>query len=113
MVNKSWKMHFYKGCPCDWEGNSFDEEVDANKTYNLDLTFLSYSRGCSSAVLIYVPTDKLKEYKDGSYGKLHYNVFMSDVEYIILNSIKGRIKGTFRFVKKGQNYGLQLIEKEE
>jgi len=113
MAKKNWKMHFYKGSPCDWDGDEFDKEVDANKTYNLDLTFYSYSRGCSSAVIIFVPTDKMDLYEDGYYKKLHYNVFLSDLETIIKNCIKGRIKGTFRFVKKGQNYGLQLIEKEK
>ena len=111
-MKKNWEMHFMNGNPCSWEGDSFDEERDANLKYELDISFAGYSRGCSSALLIFVPTKQLKSYKENSYNKFHYNVFMSDAEDIINHCVNGRIIGTFCFVKKGQNYGLQLVESE-
>ena len=111
-MKKNWKMHFLEGKPCQWEYEQYDEERDANLEYELDISFAGYSRGCSSALLIFVPTKQLKSYKKNSYNKFHYNVFMSDSEDIINHCVNGRIKGTFSFVKKGQNYGLQLIESE-
>ena len=33
---------------------------------------------------------------------------MSDTEDIIKKMVKGRIKGSFTWVKKGANYGIQL-----
>lgn len=26
MRKQSWKMHFYKGVPCRWDGDRYDEE---------------------------------------------------------------------------------------
>ena len=34
---------------------------------------------------------------------------MSDIEGLVKEMIKGRIKGSFTWVKKGANYGLQLV----
>lgn len=34
---------------------------------------------------------------------------MSDIEDIVKEMVKGRIKGSFTWVKKGVNYGLQLV----
>ncbi len=107
-------MHFYKGQPCCWDGDEYDEERDANDTYNLDITYAAYQRGCSSVLLVFVPTIGISNINNiNDYTGVHYYVFPSDLKAIMFNSTKGRIKGSFRFVKKGANYGLQLIKKDE
>lgn len=106
-MKQRWKMHFNKGVPCRWEYDPYDEERD-NYTFEADLYIAGYERGCSSAVLILVPyEDKDKDYWD---QKMKYPVFMSDTYDIIKEMIKGRIKGTFTWTKKGENYGIKKGE---
>lgn len=106
MKKQTWKMHFNKGVPCKWDGDIYDEEKD-NYVFKADLYIAGYERGCSSAVMLLVPyRDKDK---DRWSRKFHYRVFMSDIEDIVKEMVKGRIKGTFTFVKKGSDYGLKLI----
>lgn len=38
---------------------------------------------------------------------------MSDIEDIVKEMVKGRIKGSFTWVKKGANYGLQLVKTKQ
>lgn len=105
MKKQTWKMHFKQGVPCTWDGESYDEER-GNYVFEADLYIAGYSRGCSSAVMLLVKyEDKDKDY----YSCTHYQVFMSDIEDIVKEMVKGRIKGSFTWVKKGANYGLQLV----
>lgn len=47
-------MHFYKGVPCTWEYEPYDEERE-NYTFEADLYIKDYGRGCSSAVIYLCP----------------------------------------------------------
>jgi hypothetical protein len=42
----------------------------------------------------------------------NYNLFMTDIVDMIKNAniFKGKVKGKWTFVKRGQNYGIKLIE---
>lgn len=40
MRKQSWKMHFYKGVPCRWDGDRYDEERE-NYIFEADL-YISY-----------------------------------------------------------------------
>ena len=51
--------------------------------------------------------DRVKDYHS---QKIRYQVFMSDIEDIVKEMVKGRIKGSFTWVKKGANYGLNLVK---
>lgn len=107
-MKEKWKMHFNKGVPCTWDGGNYDEERE-NYEFEADLYIAGYSRGCSSAVMLLVPyKDRGKRIYD---VKVKYQVFMSDIEDIVKEMVKGRIKATFTWVKKGANYGLKLVEK--
>lgn len=110
MKKQTWKIHFNKGVPCKWDGDVHDEERD-NYVFECDLYIAGYSRGCSSAVMLLVPY-KNKD-KDYFSQKIVYQVFMSDIKDIVKEMIKGRIKGSFTWTKKGANYGLKLVEKKE
>ena len=80
--------------------------MDFHGFFQIDLYIAGYERGRSSAVLILVPyEDKDKGWRE---QKVRYQVFMSDTEDIIKKMVKGRIKGSFTWVKKGANYGIQL-----
>lgn len=35
---------------------------------------------------------------------------MSDIEDIVKGMVRGRIKGSFTWVKKGSDYGIQLVK---
>ena len=105
MKKQTWKMHFLHGVPCKWDGDAYNEERE-NYVFEADLYIAGYERGRSSAVLILVPyEDKDKGWRE---QKIRYQVFMSDTEDIIKKMLKGRIKGSFTWVKKGANYGIQL-----
>lgn len=107
MGKQNWKMHFYKGKPCIWEHDKYDEERE-NYIFEVDLYIGGYMRGCSSAVMLLVPyKDRNKDYLSLT---TKYQVFMSDIEDIIKEMIKGRIKASFTWVKKGSNYGLKLVK---
>jgi len=109
MKKQTWKMHFYKGVPCRWDGESYDKECD-NYEFEADLFIAGYERGCSSAVILLVHyADRNKDRDEIT----HYAVFMSDITSIVRHMTHGRIKGTFVWVKKGANYGIQLKEKDE
>ncbi|HBA29148.1 MAG TPA: hypothetical protein DCZ45_01075 [Parabacteroides goldsteinii] len=106
MKKQTWKMHFNNGVLCKWDGDIYDEERD-NYVFEADLYIAGYSRGCSSAVMLLVPYEDRE--KNHFAQKIKYQVFMSDIEGIVKEMIKGRIKGSFTWVKKGGNYGLRLV----
>ena len=79
--------------------NRFGPEWRDNKPFNASLCYDGYGRGRSSAVIYF------KDMKG-----TRYSVFMSDFDKIAPLMVGGVIEGTFEFVKKGSNYGLQLME---
>ena len=44
MKKQTWKMHFYKGVPCTWEHEPYDEERE-NYTFEADLYIKNYGGG--------------------------------------------------------------------
>lgn len=54
MKKQTWKMHFYKGVPCTWEHEPYDEERE-NYTFEADLYIKNYGGGYSSAVIYLCP----------------------------------------------------------
>lgn len=109
---KKWKMRFNKGIPCMWDGDEYDEEREV-VPFEADLYVYGYSRGRSSAVMIFVNyEDRNKHLTFYNPKTVYYQVFMSDLTWIMKNVNKGRVKGTFSFVKKGSNYGIELIKAE-
>ena len=66
------------------------------------IEYQGYSRGRSAANF---------SFKSCMNGQT-YNMFMTDMSDIIPHMQKGILKGRFKFVKRGQNYGLRLLEDE-
>lgn len=92
--------------PFDGAGNqlhypeSWKEMVWRDNTpFETTLTYDGYSRGRSAAYLGFKTTE----------GK-GVTVFMTDFEAMVPRMVKGEVTGTFRFTKRGQNYGCQLVE---
>lgn len=110
MKKQTWKMHFYKGVPCTWEYEPYDEERE-NYTFEADLYIKNYGGGYSSAVIFLCPWQERN--KGFWHLKVNYQVFMSDAIDMIQNAVKGRIKGTFTWVKEGSNYGIKLVVAKE
>ena len=117
---KIWKMRFLKGSPCTWQGEPYDEERDADEVYTLDITAVGYTRGCSSFLEVFVPTDRYDAYmkneeadwddKDHTFSCPEYKVFASDLTDIIMHAMHGRVKDRFKYIKCGTGYGLRLLE---
>ncbi|MGJ4945102.1 hypothetical protein ACQR1W_31390 [Bradyrhizobium sp. HKCCYLS1011] len=70
-----------------------------NAPFVTTLTYVGYSRGRSAAYF---------DFKDHN-GKLVV-VFLKDFEDMIPHLVKGSVSGSFKFIKRGMNYGCQLIE---
>lgn len=82
-----------------------------NYTFEADLYIKNYGGGYSSAVIYLCPwQERNKDFWD---LKVNYQVFMSDSIDMIQNAVKGRIKGTFTWVKEGSNYGIKLVVAKE
>lgn len=70
-----------------------------NNPFKTTLSYDSYSRGRSAAYF---------DFKDPN-GKTVV-VFMKDFEAMVPHMSKGAVTGTFKFIKRGMNYGCQLVE---
>ncbi len=93
--------------PFDKDGNQqhyadswmTDLEWRDNAPFVATLTYVGYSRGRSAAYF---------DFKDHN-GKIVI-VFLKDFEAMIPHLVKGSVTGSFKFIKRGQNYGCQLIK---
>lgn len=81
------------------EGHSYvhEPEMRDNTPFIDTLECIDYGRGRSAAYF------RFKSLLTG----IHYYMFLSDLMAIIPLMQEGRISGTFKFAKKGQNYGIQ------
>ncbi|WP_315782338.1 hypothetical protein [Bradyrhizobium sp. SZCCHNPS1003] len=70
-----------------------------NVPFVATLTYAGYSRGRSAANF---------DFRDHN-GKLVV-VFLKDFEAMVTHLVNGSVTGSFKFIKRGQNYGCQLIE---
>ena len=92
--------------PFDTKGNqmhhpndSFDfKEYRDNYEFFTTLTFMHFCRGCSAAYAVFV-----------SVSGMRCSVFLKDFEEIIPYLKSGSITGNFTFVKRGQNFGVKLV----
>ena len=82
--------------------NTLHEVFVPNFEFEDTLIFKHFSRGRSSVKA---------HFESQNTGK-KYEMFISDLEDVILNNslTNGRVSGKFTFVKKGQNYGVLLLE---
>lgn len=75
-----------------------EPEWRPNAPFSDTLTFNTYSRGRSAAYFHFKRTD--------GTGVC---MFLTDMEEAIPHLMGGKLRGTFQFTKRGQNYGLKLI----
>lgn len=87
----------------DWPGYNRNVDWRENKPFEATMTLTGYGRGHSSATFNW-------EDEQGH----RYSMFMKDTEELIMRSTldKGILKGTWRGVKRGTNYGIQLVREE-
>jgi len=94
-MKKELEILHFKGKPQYWQGDR-SNEMRPNIPFTETLKFLTYSRGNSSAKLIFV---KLKDYgkfgKDHFYNGIKYEVFLTDIEDIINKMVNGVITDEF------------------
>lgn len=84
------------------------EERD-NYEFEECLEIHGFVRGCSSAVMILRPANDHGE--DFNYAKsVYYQVFLTDSKKVIQNMMHGTIYGKWTFVKRGENFGIKLVD---
>lgn len=108
-MKKKLLIPFKDGLPRWWQHDSSDEEKE-NYEFEAELELYTFSRGCSSALMILIPSGKYEEYREWKPNRLEYHIFLSDCPAVIRNMKGGKIKGVWTFVKKGQNYGITLVK---
>lgn len=109
MEKKKLKIPFKDGKPCRWVKDDHDEERD-NYEFDEYLEIHGFLRGCSSAVMILRPIDDRD--KEFSYSSsVYYQAFLTDSKDIVRNMSSGTIHGRWTFVKRGENFGIKLVEK--
>lgn len=82
--------------PESWKGVVWRDNVPFDGT----LVYAGYSRGRSSALIEFL------NYADGK----RVSMFMTDFDKAARRMTNGMLSGRFRYVKRGQNYGIQLVE---
>lgn len=94
-----------------YRGEDYDLVFKPNHTFELDLIFQGFVRGCSSAQAKY----KERKYIDIipiNADKHEHYMFLSDFEDLILSHERvDEIHGLFTYCKKGSNYALKLIKR--
>lgn len=88
---EAYEFDAARGCgykPPEWRPNA---------PFRDTLTFDTYSRGRSAAYFHFKRSD--------GTGVC---MFLTDIEAAIPHMVAGKLTGTFRFTKRGQNYGVQL-----
>lgn len=99
------KIGNYK-IPFDQNGNQLtyaagwrDIEWRENDPFNDELTYVGYERGRSAAHLVF----------HTATGK-RVTMFLGQFDRCAQHMNGGKFKGTFRFVKRGENYGVAMID---
>ena len=78
-----------------------------------ELTYLKYSRGRSSALLVFTDGTQVKWVEHLPAEPRQFPFFMTHADEIIPLLVKGKIKGTFVPTKMGTNYGWMLEKPSE
>lgn len=97
------------------EDKSFPEwEWQPNEPFEARFRILQFTRGSSSCKLLMVKFEDYSKYQKDNHGRdfVMYEVFMEDAPDIIRNSIYGIIEGKFKFIKRGSNYGIMLVNND-
>lgn len=81
-----------------WRDNEWRENADFTDT----LTFDDYRRGRSAAYFNLIRADGTS-----------VTMFLKELTEAIPHMVCGKLCGRFRFIKRGQNYGVTLIEAAE
>jgi hypothetical protein len=79
-----------------WEAKQPGFEWRDNKVFGDTLTFVRFSRGRSAVRAVF---------KSETYG-CNLEMFISEFEILVPHLDAGVLQGTWKFAKKGANYGL-------
>lgn len=93
--------------PFDKDGNQlgyydsfYAKELRKNEAFKASLRYVGYSRGRSSAKIVFMlaETDRRVE------------MFLTDFDAAVFHMVRGVVTGTFCYTKRGENYGVKLLE---
>ena len=113
---KTWTVPVIKGTNIAWTEiwNSYDIELDecAPEDYKFDanIKFVGIGRGYGSGAKVFVKdTERTFINNKGETNNVKYGVFLTDSYDIIMKMKEGLLTGTFTVCKRGQDYGIKLI----
>lgn len=113
---KTWTVPVIKGTNIAWTEiwDSYGVELDkrAPEDYKFDATieFVGFRRGYGAGVKVIVKDTDLRYINNkGEIHNIEYGVFLTDSYDIIMKMQNGFMTGTFTVCKRGQDYGIKLI----
>ena len=116
---KTWTVPIIKGTNIVWTEiwNSYDIELDRcePEDYKFDATieFIGICKGWGSGCKVFVKdTERTYINKKGETKQVKYGVFLTDSYDIIMKMNQGIVTGTFEVCKRGQDYGIKLVNNE-
>lgn len=66
--------------------------------FEATLKYIDYARGRSAAYMIFANEE----------GK-EFTVFLTDFNDLVPEMVHGKVSGTWKFVKRGRNFGIKLV----
>lgn len=110
-MKKNLLIPYNKKVPCWWCYDPHDEERE-NIPFKETFKIVSFSRGCSSAKMKLRTIKNVKNHGEGwcDISNKDYEVFLIDSIAVINKAVNGVVSGEWIFVKRGQNFGIKLLE---
>lgn len=101
MAKGNYKIPFLKGVPQVYVHPHVTSGVDwrENTPFVASLVFDRFTRGRSAARAVF---------RHETTG-VPYEMFLTDLEDAMTYMTEGKLHGRFEFVKRGSNYGVQLL----
>ena len=117
---KTWEAFVLKDTNIPWTEiwDSYDVEVESIEpekvVFDATIKYSCIGKGYGSGCKLYV-TDTERNYtkKNGETKPMYYGVFLCDADVIINNMNHGIMTGKFTIAKRGQDYGIKLVNDAE
>lgn len=117
MSKKKWEAFVIKGTMIPWTEiwDAYNVELESVEPESIvfDAT-IKYSTICkgygSGCKVFFKDTERTYVNKKGETYPVSYGVFLADVDDIINKLSNGIFTGKFTICKRGQDYGIKLIE---
>jgi len=116
---KTWTVPLIKGTNIAWtegwnswyHGVELDECSPEDYKFNATIEFAGICKGWGSGCKMFVKdTERTYTNNKGEVRNVVYGVFLVDSYDIVMKMDHGIMTGTFTVCKRGQDYGIKLVE---